>query len=214
VVGADVCSNSLELAQSFKLANGIDNATFVQMNLLQMALAQSSFDLVVANGVLHHTGNPQRGFREIAALVRPGGHLLIGLYNTWGRLPTDLRRLIFRVLGKNSGGWQGLDPRLRKSGLGEARRRSWFNDQYKHPHETKHSIGEVLGWLAADGFEFVNAIPKATALERFKPDERLFARCPSGSALDHALVQLGMAFGSGGEGGLFVVIGRRKGGSG
>ncbi|MCP4204093.1 MAG: methyltransferase domain-containing protein [bacterium] len=210
VVGADVCGNSLELAQRFKLENGIDNATFVQMNLFRGALAQSSFDLVVANGVLHHTADPRRGFTALTRLARPGGYVLVGLYNTWGRLPTDLRRLVFRLMGNRSERWQGLDPRLRKPELGEARRRSWFNDQYRHPHETKHSIGEVLGWFVEDGVEFVNAIPKATALDRFTADERLFERNPAGSALDHALVQLGMALGSGEEGGLFLVIGRKK----
>ena len=44
----------------------------------------------------------QRSVRWIPiarAAGRPGGHIVIGLYNTYGRLMTDLRRLIFRLTG-------------------------------------------------------------------------------------------------------------------
>ena len=141
VVGADLCLSSLRLAQAFKTDNRIDSVTFLQMNLFRPALRPEGFDLVITNGVLHHTSRPFVGLRSLSRLVKPGGYLVVGLYNSLGRLPTDLRRALFRLTGNRL---QSLDPRLRGGGLGDARRRSWFRDQYQHPHETKHSIGKAI----------------------------------------------------------------------
>ena len=68
----------------------------------------------------------------------------------------------------------------------------------------------MLGWFDRAGVEFVNSIPKAAASQSFSADERLFEPQPRGSAIDHFLVQAGMLLGGGREGGLFVMIGRKK----
>lgn len=209
VAAADLCLRSLRLAQAFKRANRIEAAAFLQMNLLRPALRPESFHLVIANGVLHHTSAPRRAFRSLAELVKQGGFFVVGLYNRYGRLPTDLRRLVFRMTG---GRGRFLDPRLRAAGVGDARKRSWFMDQYRHPHESKHTIGEVLGWFDEHGFDFVNAVPKLRPFEPLADDEELFTPRPRGNALDHFLVQAGMLLGGGREGGLFVMIGRKRSG--
>jgi SAM-dependent methyltransferase len=206
VVATDMCLNSLRLAQAFKLRNRIDSVTFAQMNLFRPALRPESFDLVVCNGVLHHTSAPYRGFRSLARLVKQGGFILVGLYNAWGRLPTDFRRRLFRLSGDRL---LCLDPRLRGATLGEGRRRTWFQDQYRNPHESKHTRGEVLGWFDTCGFEFIHGIPKTRAFASFSENERLFEPDPTGGILDHFLVQIGMLIAGGGEGGLFVMIGQK-----
>ena len=46
------------------------------------------FDIVHSWGVLHHTGNMARALANAASLVRPGGHLVIAIYNRhWSSLP-------------------------------------------------------------------------------------------------------------------------------
>jgi hypothetical protein len=88
------------------------------------------------------------------------------------------------------------------------KRAAWFMDQYCHPHETVHSIGEVLQWMNVDGFEFVNSLPHA-GLDADDGDGRLFSVHSSGTAVTRAMNQL-RDMGSGyREGGFFVVIGRR-----
>lgn len=207
VFATDMCLNSLRLGHGFKERFRIENVTFLQMNLFKPVFKPESFDFVISNGVLHHTGDPFLAFETLVKCLKPGGFVVVGLYNTYGRLTTDFRRAVFRLTGDR---FTFLDPRHRVKGLSDVRKQAWFKDQYKHPHESKHTIDEVLGWFDRVGVEFVNSIPKAVASQSFSADERLFEPQPRGSAIDHFLVQAGMLLGGGREGGLFVMIGRKK----
>ena len=142
------------------------------------AVSDASFDLVISNGVLHHTADPAGGFRSILPL-KPGGHIVIGLYNWLGRLPTLWRRRLIETFGDRMA---ALDSRLRGDALNTGRWAAWFRDQYKHPHESKHSMGEVLGWFKSNNVEFVSSVPSIGDVE-FKDDEQLFARHGAGSSL-------------------------------
>src|SRR5580704_13949500 len=86
-IGADLCLNSLKLAKGFRDRFSINNAHFVQANLFRPPFPLASFDVVISNGVLHHTGDCAAAFRSIAGLVKPEGILAVGLYNWMGRLP-------------------------------------------------------------------------------------------------------------------------------
>ena len=60
VFGSDICFNSLRLGELFRERNNIKNTRFLQMNLFRPALRRNTFDVVVCNGVLHHTAGPAR----------------------------------------------------------------------------------------------------------------------------------------------------------
>ena len=94
VFGADLCLDSLALGNQFKTKQGLSHSTFLQMNLFRPAFKAESFDLVVCSGVLHHTSDPELGFKSVSKLVKTNGHITIGLYNRYSRMSTDLRRLI------------------------------------------------------------------------------------------------------------------------
>lgn len=206
VVGADLCQNSLRLAQEFKRRNDLDNAHFFQMNLFRPCFKPGSFDLVISNGVLHHTSDPFLAFQSIATLVKPGGYILVGLYHKYGRLATDLRRLVFAISGDRG---KFLDRHAVDRRVSAAKRQAWFVDQYKNPHESKHTVGEVLGWLKRTGFQFVHSLPKTTAFSSIGPGEQLFKPDRIGSPLDRLIVGLKMLVVGHREGGFFVVIARR-----
>jgi SAM-dependent methyltransferase len=211
VIGADMCLNSLRLGEQFRRSQGLKRIRFVQMNLFRPCFKPGSFDVVLCNGVLHHTADPYGGFQQLAKLVKPGGHIVIGLYNRYGRWATDLRRLFFR-LTKNR--LRSVDPVLRGQGLSgksisRAKQRAWFADQYCHPHESKHTIGEVLGWFADNGLEFVRGVPSLTGKQPLSSNVDLFEPEPRGTTRDHLLNQARQIFTGNREGGLFVMIGRR-----
>jgi len=207
VFATDICLNSLKLGEEFKEKERIDNVAFLQMNLFRPVFRPDSFDVVICNGVLHHTSDPFLGFQSISKLVKKSGFIIVGLYNTYGRIPTHIRRFIFRLSGNR---FKFLDPRLRDENLSNMRKLIWFRDQYKNPHESKHTIGEVLSWFDQSGVEFINSVPKSTAFDPFSPEEKLFEANLRGTKLDRFFVQLGMLLRGGREGGFFVMIGRKK----
>ena len=206
VFAVDMCMNSLRLGQGFARDHQLSRVRFVQMNLMRPAFQPASFDLVISNGVLMTTPDPFGAFRTISGLVKPGGYLLIGLYHKYGRLGTDLRRAIFRVTGDRL---LFLDPTLRRSQLSEGKRRAWFADQYKHPHEVKHTVAELVGWVEKIGFSFVRSIPRTKLFQPMTGAENLFEVDEQGNALERFLVEVSQAFRGGHDGGFFTIICRK-----
>jgi SAM-dependent methyltransferase len=210
VLGIDVCLNSLSIAQKFKIENGLERATFAQMNLFSPTLKRDYFDVVISNGVLHHTNDCKSAFLTISKLVKPGGHLVVGLYSAYSRKLHYLRKAIFRWTGL-TGKW--LDPHFGRTGaIGKCE--AWFQDQYRHPHETCHTLDEVLGWMHESNLEFINSIPKPVIGPALAQDEQLFAPKDPGSAISRFLSQVANLSSGYREGGFFIVIGRRTSGEG
>jgi carbamoyltransferase len=206
VLGVDVCLNSLRLAHGFKTDQGLERATFAQMNLFRPALKPAFFDVVISNGVLHHTSDCRLAFRTVGRLVKPGGHLVVGLYSAYSRKLHAARRAVVRLTGLTSP-W--LDPHFDKIGA-EGKREAWFQDQYHHPHETSHTLDEVLGWMEEDGFDFVNSVPKPAPGPVLGPREQLFAPRSAGTATSRMLSQLANMGSGYREGGFFIIIGQRR----
>ena len=206
VIGADMCLHSLALGDAFRRQQDIKRASFVQMNLFKPCFKPGSFDVVISNGVLHHTSDCRQAFESISRLVKPGGYLIVGLYHWYGRVWTDLRRWIFRLTRDR---FKFLDWRLVNRRVSDAKKEAWFQDQYKNPHETKHTIGEVADWVREIGFEYVSSIPKSTLPSGLAPDHKLFQPARLGGVLERFLVEVGMIGSGGREGGFFIVIARR-----
>lgn len=200
VIGADLCVNSLKLAKGFRDRCGIANSAFLQMNLFRPPFALEAFDVVISNGVLHHTNDPLGGFRSIARLVKPGGLIIVGLYNKIGRLTTDLRRFLFRISGDRL---KFLDAHMRNRTYNQRRKLAWFRDQYKHPRESKHSYDEVLtDWFDAHNFEYLFSIPKIESTP-FTARERLFEPHARGTKATRLLAQIEMLTAGGVDGALY-----------
>jgi len=207
VIGADLCLNSLKLARTFKQENGISHADFLRMNLFRPPFAAESFDYVISNGVLHHTRQPREAFRSITRLVKPGGFIIMGLYNAFGRLTHDLRRLFFNLSYNH---FKFLDPRLSDPRIAPGKRRVWFMDQYRHPCESKHTFGETLNWFHREGVRFISSIPKMRLAEDFTVQEQLFEPTRPGNFFERTIAQWDMLWTPDNEGGFFIMIGQKK----
>jgi len=203
VIGADVTRAALLLgaaaAQRFRLAR----VQFVETDLRQPGLKAGSFDVVYSSGVLHHTSNPRRSFARLAQLARPGGTIVVGVYNAFARVPLQLRRLVARLSGFR---FIPFDPVLRDRNNEPERRKAWLRDQYQHPEEHSHTLAEVQGWFAENRIEYLRAYPSAVLCD--EPGE-LFARAADNWRPEGWLAQLGWVRALGHEGGLFFTVGRR-----
>ncbi len=206
VVGIDFSNNSLRKANNFKKQFQLLNVSFAQMDLFSLGLKEESFDYVFCNGVLHHTADAYGAFRNLCRLVKPGGYITVGLYNTYGRLFLDLRRRLFSVTNDKL---KWLDFFMRQKSLGQEKKHIWFMDQYRNPHEDKFSVRDVLNWFQENNIEYINSVPKISLGSQFAPDERLFEPHNAGSPLEQLMCQFGWIFSEGREGGFFITIGRK-----
>jgi len=203
VVGADLSRASLRLGAEAARRFGVACVHFLQTDLHHPGLREASFDVVFSSGVVHHTPDPRAAFGRLARLARPGGTIVLGVYNAFARVPLRLRRLVGRATRFR---WIPLDPVLRDRRSEPARREAWLRDQYQHPEEHRHTLGEVQRWFADNGVEYLRAYPSAVLAD----DEReLFEAAPDNWRPEGWLAQLGWMRALGHEGGLFFTVGRR-----
>src|SRR5437870_991874 len=119
VIGADLTRASLELAEDARRRYEVERALFVETDLRAPGLRAGAFDVVYSSGVLHHTPEPRASFAAVVRLLRPGGVVVVGLYNAYARLPHRLRRGVARLTGSR---WIPFDPVLRERRAAPARR--------------------------------------------------------------------------------------------
>ena len=203
VVGVDLSRPSLQLAVAAARRFGLERVQFVEMDLQKPALREGSFDVVYSSGVLHHTPNPRASFKTIAKLARPGGMIVIGLYNAFARIPLRLRRVVARLSDYR---WIPFDPVLRDRQNEPARRDAWVRDQYRHPEEHRHTLAEVQRWFEENSIQWVGSYPRAMLATEC---DDLFAPAEDNWRVEGWLAQIGWMRSLGSEGGLFVTVGRR-----
>ena len=204
VIGVDVTRASLRLAAAAAERFGLDRVLFVETDLQQPGLAAGAFDVVFSSGVLHHTADPRRSFARLARLARPGGAIVLGVYNAFARIPLRLRRTIARLSGFRI---IPFDPVLRDRRQEPARREAWRRDQYQHPEEHRHTLAEVQAWFKENDVTYLRAYPSAVLDD--EPTD-LFASAVDNWRVEGWLAQLAWMGTLGREGGLFFTIGRRS----
>lgn len=204
-LGIDLSLKSLGLALEHKRRNGLVRASFCQMDIFNMGVKDASFDVVISHGVLHHTRDARRAFAQIVRKVKPGGIVIVGLYNSIARIPTWIRARLIGSLGNR------IDYVVRTRIRDDRKADIWVKDQYYNPHETWHSIGEVLRWFAENDVEYLNTSPPILESSGEHAKD-LFARTEPGNAFKRLITQLAWLTTIAREGALFDVIGRRRGG--
>jgi SAM-dependent methyltransferase len=203
LVALDLSRAALSLGAAAARRYGVGTVRFVEADLARLPLRDGAFDIVYCSGVLHHTPDPRAAFAAIVRAVKPGGHVILGLYNRYARLPLRLRRLAARATGFR---WIPFDPVLRDRHSEPARREAWLRDPYRHPEEHSHSLAEVRRWFRGNGIDYVATYP--STLTGHEPDD-LLAPAEDEWPPESVLAQIGWMRSLGGEGGLFVVVGRR-----
>lgn len=209
VVGADLSRESLRLAADAARRFEIERVQFVETDVLTPGLRSAAYDVVYASGVLHHTPDPRAAFARLVRLARPGGTVVVGVYNTFARIPLRLRRWVARVTRYRL---IPFDPVLRDREREPGRHRAWLRDQYQHPEEHRHTVGEVQRWFAENAVEYLRTYPSALVGRAVDGDDDgpgLFTHAEDNWPFESWLAQLGWIGTLGHEGGLFVTIGRR-----
>lgn len=170
VWGIDFSESSLAKAAALKNRLDLDSLTLRHADILDpshIVAIGRTFDYVLCLGVLHHTADPRGGFRHIARLVKPGGFIAIGLYNTFGRALHKTRIALARTIFQNNKRVKDWFIKMQIGDLSDKERmRGWWNDQYAHPHETTHTIGEVSAWFRENNIIYQGSTPPLHASNR------------------------------------------------
>ena len=164
VTGVDLSQPSMRIAREYSEREGIDNIRFEKQSVLKLDFPDESFDYVFSMGVLHHTPDPNGGFRELCRVLRPGGVLMVSLYNRFGRLGHNTKQRIVRLLAGDD-----VDRRVQWAkrlfpGTCRALKRNRHDesdiilyDAFGIPHESQHTAGEVLRWFDGDGIDYMGS---------------------------------------------------------
>lgn len=169
VTAVDLSEASLRLASEYAQKEGITNIKFERQSVLKLDFPDASFDYVYSMGVLHHTPDPYGGFRELCRVLRPGGVLMVSLYNKFGRFRHNTKQRILRTLAGDDIDrrvlwakrlFPGTCRSLQKNRGGDPD--IILYDAFGIPHESQHSIGEALQWFDHNGIQYLGAFGPVT----------------------------------------------------
>lgn len=73
IVATDISSNMIEIARNKAADANISNIEFRCCTLEEFAVADSSFDVVMAHNILHLLEDPERAIKICYQLLKPGG---------------------------------------------------------------------------------------------------------------------------------------------
>jgi len=160
VVGADLTAASLELAADAARRFGVDRALFGgDRSEIAGAWWRESFDVVYCSACIHHRPIRAASFAAVTALAKPGGVVVVGLYNAnraaappvasgpsaIDRLQMDPARIPCSTIAPPS-------PSGARRGCGTST---------IHPEEHRHTIAEVKRWFRETDVEFLRTFPSA-----------------------------------------------------
>lgn len=204
IVAIDLSRNALRLGEAAARRFAIPSVTFIQADLHNTPLRARSFDVVYSAGVLHHTPFPPKAFACLAGLARPGGIVIVGVYNAFARIPLRVRRAVARVTRFRI---VPFDAVWRERRGDAARGQSWLRDQYQHPTEHRHTLAEVKRWFADNDIEYLRSFPGTVFGDEA---DDLFTPAIDDWAFESWIAQVEWMWTLGHEGGLFFTIGRRR----
>jgi len=163
--------NAVALEQGREIARALSNDVELIEGDLFLYQPDEPYDLVTSLGVLHHTDDCLAGLRYLGKnLVKPGGHLFVGLYHAHGRRPLLDHFAKLKAAGAGEEELYRAYRELDSRHTDEVHARSWFRDQVLHPHETQHTLEEVVPVLEESGLAL-----QVTSINRFGPIESLEA---------------------------------------
>lgn len=165
VTGIDLSDGSLAIAEQRRQETELQSARFLKMDLLDGSLPDNHFDYSYSVGVLHHTGAPYRGFENLVRATKPGGIVIVSLYNSYSRRVLRMKQTACKWLGGDDidkrvewaeklfrGTLRKMDRRYH-----EVMTKQVAYDIFGFPHESLHSAGEVLRWFDQTGVTYKGA---------------------------------------------------------
>ena len=97
IYSIDISKGSLITANNFIKKNNLKNINLFRMNIFKLFFQKNYFDVIISNGVLHHTRNAELAFCELVKFLKKDGLIIIGLYHKYGRFIHNIRQKIINI---------------------------------------------------------------------------------------------------------------------
>ena len=153
--GIDMTGAALARAKEVSEQLGLTAHTrFIQTNLFEHQ-DNERYDLITSIGVLHHTHDAMSAFKHLQQFNSDEGFFYLGLYHHYGR---KVFLDMFREIIKNEGETAAREVYRKLDGTrlkDDQHLESWFRDQVIHPHETQHTLEEVISWFDEAGYSLL-----------------------------------------------------------
>ena len=156
LIGLDLSAESLDFARDFVKS---ENLELIKGNNLDIPLDSEIADLVVSDGVCHHTGDTVKAFSECVRILKPGGKLYLAVYKKFRYYPFVYHLIggLFRLMNKIKLGNYILENMfvnihflsykiLKDQKLSRTETRNIFYDYFISPVATFQSKGDVKSW--------------------------------------------------------------------
>lgn len=189
VVGVDL---SLAVEAAHANLGGRENVRILQADLFHLPFRPATFDIVYSIGVLHHTPDCAKAFRQLVPFVRPGGRLCVWVYGTmgpWERFARLYRKVTVRMpkrllhaLCHVAVPWYHI-CRLPLIGpllwtlfpISRHPNPDWrvldTFDWYSPQYQSLHTFPEVYRWFRSEGFINIDLLDIPVAVAGTRPGE-------------------------------------------
>lgn len=191
--GADVVGIDISYAVESARENleRYPSAQVIQADVFKLPFADESFDYIYSLGVLHHTPDCERAFRQLPRLLKKGGQIAIWVYdahNDFVRINQFYRDMaqhipqktlyalchaavpayyLFQVPGLRSV-LNRFTPQISMHHDWRWRILDTF-DWYSPKYQSHHTYPEVFGWFKDEGLTEIEVLPAPVTVRGTKP---------------------------------------------
>lgn len=149
VFACDISPSSIKIAKGYA-----PKAKYKLGNVLGLDYKDASFDAVICIGVIHHTNNAYKAFQELVRVTKPGGKILLFVYNKMH--PYYLIYNLSRLFLKNKKIQDIPKPLVKlfgmlvsvfyKEDISFDDAQHWFSDILLTPIAHHYTLGTVKKW--------------------------------------------------------------------
>ena len=158
LIGVDLSTESLAFAKKFVQSKNLE---LKQGNNLEIPIETAIADIVVSDGVCHHTGDTLKAFSECVRILKNGGKLYLAVYKKFRCYPLVYHVVggAFRVMNKVKIGAFLVEnlfvtlhhlmyKMFKKQQLNKSETRNIFFDYFITPVATFQSKSDVKKWCS------------------------------------------------------------------
>ena len=157
ITGVDLSHESLKFAKEFAKNKHLK---LIQGDNLSLPLKDDIADLVISDGVIHHTGDTLMAFKECLRILKSNGLLYLAVYKKWRYYPLIYKTVgyLFRLVNKIKFGniiIENIFVQLhyliykifKKQSLNLTETRNIFYDYFITPIASFQSKKQVMIWI-------------------------------------------------------------------